>query len=213
MRQRGAFLINIDHHPKSDYGDINIGGSWAASTSLILYNILKIWQVKIDSEMATSFLAGILFDTGSFSNSSTNTEVISVAEELIRLGAKYGKINQALYRKDKNWLSFWALLLSRLQKNDKLKVAYSVVLNEDAGRKDGGGESIANFFNYLNEVRLVMILKEMTDGTIKVSLRTPDRSVDLNRLAKFFGGGGHRQAAGFIIEGRLERERDYWRII
>ncbi len=214
MKEGGVELINIDHHPKSDYGSININYE-TSSTTEILYELFKLWGVEINKDMATSLLAGILVDTGNFSNSATGKETLTIAADLVKLGGRYGQINKRLYEnKDERGLKLWSKLLRRVQKNDKLKVAYSVVLNEDIeGDEAKAIDGAANFLVYLDEVRMAMILKETQNGEIKVSLRALSKGMDVARFARAFGGGGHIKAAGFSIKGRLEKEGNYWKII
>ena len=73
-------------------------------------------------------------------------------------------------------------------------------------------EGLTNFLNCLDNTKVVMVLREK-EGEIKGSLRTTNDSVDLSRLAKLFGGGGHRRAAGFTIKGSLQKTADGWRVI
>ena len=207
-------IINIDHH-KSDYGQINIVDEHSSSTSMILCDIFRIWGVKISQDMATSFLAGIVVDTYSFSNSATSDKSLGLSAELIEQGGRYGRVNQELHKnKTKENLRLWSKVLSRLQKNDKLNVAYSLVLAEDIeeiGKEET--EGMSNFFSQMKEARMTMILKEYGSGEIKVSLRAVDDKLDVAELARRFGGGGHRKAAGFSVYGRLEQEGNGWKII
>jgi len=214
MQDDGINLINIDHH-SSNYGDINIVDTQASATAVILYEIFKLWKVKIDKAMATSLLAGILVDTGSFSNSGTTTMALDIAAELINLGARFGEVSNNIYKsKNNSGLKFWTKVLSRLQKNDKLKVVYSVILREDTiGVSSNELDGVANFFNYLEEAKISMVLKEIENNKIKVSLRSMSDNISVAQIAKFFGGGGHVKAAGFVINGRLEEEKDGWRIV
>ncbi len=212
--QKNIFLINIDHH-FSNYGDINLVDSRASATAVILYEVFRFWGVKINKILATSLLTGILVDTGNFGNSGTTVASLEISAELIRLGARFGQIGRQVYRnKTLSALNLWSKLLSRLQKNVKLKIVYTVILLEDlkdVNKTDLDG--VANFFNYLDEARLTMILKETPGNEIKVSLRTSDDQINLERVAKFFGGGGHIKAAGFIVKGRLEFGPSGWKII
>lgn len=214
-KKLGVELINIDHHPESDCGHININNHQASSTTEILYEIFNIWQIKISKDMATSLLAGILVDTGNFANSATNRSSLEIASDLVELGGRYGYINKQLYQnKHKYGLELWSKVLSRLTKNDRLKVAYSVVLAEDMrGMDSEAADGLTNFFNYLDAGRMVMILREVKNNEIKVSLRALDNNMDVAEFAKFFGGGGHVKAAGFNLRGRLEREGNYWKIV
>ncbi len=213
FKESGINLINIDHHP-SDYGNINVVDVQASSTSVILYEIFRFWEIKINKEMATSLLAGVLVDTGSFSNSGTTTIALDITAELINLGARFGQVNKSIYKsKNNSGLKFWAKVLSRLKKNDKLKVVYSVILQEDViGVSSNDLDGVANFFNYLAEAKVSMVLKEISNNQIKVSLRSMTNNINVAKIANFFGGGGHDKAAGFIINGKLEEEKDGWKI-
>ena len=77
LKERGVKIINIDHHP-SNYGAINIVDDQASSTTVILYDILRVWRVVINKDMATSLLAGILVDTMNFMNSATNDKSLGL---------------------------------------------------------------------------------------------------------------------------------------
>jgi phosphoesterase RecJ-like protein len=73
-------------------------------------------------------------------------------------------------------------------------------------------EGVANFLNSLEGYRAVLVLKEKSDGTVKGSLRTTRDDVDVAAIAKLFGGGGHRKAAGFTMPGRLVETEQGWRV-
>ena len=210
---RGA-IVNIDHH-SSDYGQINIVDIGASSTSMILYDIFKIWGVKISNDMATSLLAGVIVDTYSFSNSATSEWSLELSAELIELGGKYGVVSRELYEnKSRQSLRLWSRVLSRLRKNDRLNVAYSVVLADDIEEiGQEGTEGMSNFFSQMKEARITIILKEYGNGEIKVSMRAVDDKLNVAEFARMFGGGGHKKAAGFTVYGRLEPEGNSWRII
>jgi bifunctional oligoribonuclease and PAP phosphatase NrnA len=214
-KEKGVCIVNIDHHPGSDYGEINIVDDQSSSTSVIVYEIFKFLEININSHVATSLLAGVLVDTNNFSNSGTNNQSMLVASKLVELGGRYGFVNRKLYQNyDENSFRLWSRVLKRLKKNDRLKIAYSIVLSEDV--REVGSEAVdglANFFNHMRDSRVTMILKEVRDGEIKVSLRANEGAVDVARLARVFGGGGHKKAAGFTIAGRLERQGFGWKII
>ncbi|MDZ4230179.1 MAG: DHHA1 domain-containing protein [Candidatus Veblenbacteria bacterium] len=56
------------------------------------------------------------------------------------------------------------------------------------------------------------MLKQKTDGTVKGSLRTTRDDVDVAAVAKLFGGGGHKKAAGFSLPGKLVETPQGWRV-
>lgn len=214
LKERGVKIVNIDHHP-SNYGAINIIDDQASSTSVILYDILKIWVAVINRDMATSLLAGVLVDTMNFMNSATNDKSLRLSAELLQQGAKFNLVSRQLYEtKTKDGLKLWSRLLKRLKKNDKLNIAYSVILAEDveqAGIEET--EGMSNFLSNLTEARISMVIKEIRDGEIRVSIRAIDEQVDVAEMANYFGGGGHKKAAGFTMRGRLEQEGEGWRVV
>ncbi len=209
-----ALLANIDHHP-SAYGDLNLVFPTAPATAMILYKLFKQWQVNLNKEMALSLLAGIVADTNNYTNSSTTVEALEVSAELIRAGANYGQINRYIYRtKDEKVLAWWAKLLSRVKKNDKLKVVYTVILPEDEEKLSRDKlDGATNFFNHVEGARMSLVLRQLSGNRIKASLRSIDQKLDVSKVARWFGGGGHSKAAGFIINGRLEEEGGVWRVI
>lgn len=211
----GVPLINIDHHWQSDYGDINITDSAAASTSLILYDLFNRLGVRINKSMATSLLAGILVDTNSFSNSAASSQSFAAAAALLSSGAGYLLASRALFQPtDLRELKVWAKVLSRLAKNDKLKVAYTFLLEDDSA-DDGQWpvDGVANFFNHLGGVKLSLVLREKENREIKVSLRSNHERIDVAALARLCGGGGHKKAAGFSVRGRLEWHGHSWQVV
>jgi bifunctional oligoribonuclease and PAP phosphatase NrnA len=214
-KQAGVYFINIDHHTNSCFADINIVDKDSASTSLILYKIFKSWVSDIDEIMATQILAGVVADTNGFTNGATSIEAYRVAGELLGLGARYNYVINKFQKNDHNsWFRLWAKVLSRLTKNDKIKLAYSVVLSEDINDGEGAVlDGATNFLSNLEGMRLAIILKENQDGEIKVSLRSIEETINVANLANYFGGGGHARAAGFSIKGRLEKEGNYWQIV
>ena len=214
-KQLGTYFINIDHHPNSDFAEVNIVDANSASTTMILYKVFKALGVEIDGMMATQILAGIVADTNGFANAATSIEAYRVAGELLGLGARYNYVINKFQKNDHDsWFRLWSKLLSRLIKNDKIKLAYSVILAEDISNGEGAVlDGATNFLSNLEGMRLAMILKENQDGEIKVSLRSIEQTINVAQIANYFGGGGHDRAAGFSVRGRLEREGNYWQIV
>ncbi|MDO8537141.1 MAG: DHHA1 domain-containing protein, partial [bacterium] len=72
---------------------------------------------------------------------------------------------------------------------------------------------LSNYLNNISDAKISVLIKEMPDETIKVSLRTNDDLIDVSKFAKMFNGGGHKKAAGFSIKGKLEKTESGWKII
>jgi len=74
-------------------------------------------------------------------------------------------------------------------------------------------EGMSGFLSNLNGVNAVMLLREMAGGKIKGSLRTSKSKIDVSKIARTLGGGGHVKAAGFTVEGKLEKTGSGWKIV
>lgn len=192
----GAFVINIDHHASNDrFGDLNFIDASAASTTVIVYRLLKFLNAEFDAAMATVLLTGIYTDTGSFMHSNTNREAYEVAAELLKLGARPSAIVKVFHDLPLEVLKVWGKVLSNARMT-KEGVVVSMV-QEDSSLLNG----VVDYLNMVPEAKFSLLLNKDRRGSIKASLRTRDDKVDLTALAGEFGGGGHPKASGFTISG------------
>ena len=84
-KNKGYTLINIDHHYTNDFfGDLNLVLADKSSVAEIIFELFKLWQVRIDKEIATALLNGIIFDTGGLSNPATSLEALKIAASLFK---------------------------------------------------------------------------------------------------------------------------------
>lgn len=213
-------LINIDHHPKNDLwkiANLNLVDQKASSASEIVWQIIKKLDIKITRDIATAILTGIYTDTGGFKHSNTTPETLKVASELLNYGAELKKItkNVAL-NKSVASMRLWGIALSRLRKNETLAIVSSVITREDlkaCGATDYDLAGIVNLINVIPEAKAAILFYETADNGIRASLRTEKDEVDVSRIAKLFGGGGHKKAAGFTIAAELKMNGKEWEIV
>ncbi|OGH93860.1 MAG: hypothetical protein A2538_03290 [Candidatus Magasanikbacteria bacterium RIFOXYD2_FULL_41_14] len=207
-----AEIINIDHHPTNElFGTYNLVRPDYSSTSEIIFHFLRFNGAHLNPASATALLTGIITDTDSFTNAATSVSAMAAASELIATGANLNLINDRnVKNKTVGSLRLWGLVLSRLTKHsDELVSTY--VKNEDWLIHDVSeteSEGIANFLNNLDSAKAALILKETSDGKIKGSFRTTRDDTDVSAMAKKLGGGGHKKAAGFTVEGTIESVLD-----
>ncbi len=202
-------IINIDHHISNPhFGHHNLVLPNVSSTSEILHSFFSHTNTHIDATMATSLLAGILYDTDNFTNAATSEQTLRIGSDLIRRGAAVDIVRAGLFRdKSIKTLRVWGLVFSRIQKYEPLDIVYSYISQADLhahGVQEKDYEGIANFFNNLGEGKVSMFLKEQKTGTIKGSFRTTQPDIDVAAWAGFFGGGGHKKAAGFTVDGPID---------
>ena len=217
---RGMPIVNIDHHPKNDiwkYASINVVDEEASSTCEIIYGLFQKLGVPIENDIATMLLTGIYTDTGGFQHTNVSAKTLRVASELMSRGAKLKNISDNVSNhKSPSMLKLWGIALDRITYLRDIKLIYSVITRADIESVGASEQDLAGVVNLISTVAedvVALLLYEVPDGKIKGSLRTESSKIDVARIAKLFGGGGHKKAAGFLIEGRLEKIKDGWKII
>lgn len=210
-------IINIDHHPTNhQFGTINVVEPTAAATTEILYHFFEDQNIPYDKLIATCLLTGIVYDTGGFAHANTTRSIIDIASRLLIKGARLKRITTAAQSKSLATLKLWGIALSRLTHNTRFGLSTTVISQKDLqehGTNEESVEGIANFLNNLSGAKAIMVLKEEADNKIKGSLRTTTPGIDVSGLATELGGGGHKRAAGFTIQGQLKHNGKYWQIV
>jgi bifunctional oligoribonuclease and PAP phosphatase NrnA len=211
--------ITIDHH-YDNKGETTVAlvVPEAAATTQILTEMFKLNGVAITQDIATCLLTGIFTDTGSFMHDSTTPDILVLASELMSKGARLAHIAHETYqKKDLPSLRIWGKALSRVIINTKTGAGVSVITYRDlndcgATLEDLSG--VVNLLNTLPETKFTMLLTEYEPGKIKGSLRSePHKGVDVSVIAKKLGGGGHKLASGFEVEGKIVVKNNQWRVL
>ena len=212
-------IVNIDHHAtNNNYGDINIVIPKASSTSEIVYLIFKTLKYKINPNIATCLLTGILTDTNNFTNGGTTQQSIESASELLKIGANINQIlNANVFNKTIDILKLWGEVLKRIAYNKELNMVITAVFAEDIKKfnleNEEATEGISNYLNNLSkEIKCSLVLKDNGLGKVRGSLRTTREDVDVSKIALLLGGGGHKKAAGFEVSGKLVFNNNIWQI-
>jgi bifunctional oligoribonuclease and PAP phosphatase NrnA len=211
-----APIINIDHHPQSDpFGNIAFVDEHKTSTAEIVFLLLQEMQIDINKEIADMLLAGIVCDTQGFQVASTSAEVLEIAAQLMRHGARMPVITKNLFRvKPLLALKLWGRVLDRVIIDKDSQLAYSVVRQSDfqelrATPQDL--EGVIDLINSVSEASFSMLLSEDGDNIVKGSLRSEEfKKIDVSKIAQLFGGGGHKLASGFRLNGRLKQKAGRW---
>ncbi|MFH0891794.1 MAG: bifunctional oligoribonuclease/PAP phosphatase NrnA [Candidatus Falkowbacteria bacterium] len=217
-RRSGQYVIEFDHHPKmDDYADLEIRLPKSSSTAEVLHDFLKTNGIKPNKNVANCLLAGILIDTGNFLYPSTSDKTVKIGAAMLSAGARLPTIIENTWRnKNLPGMKFWGKAIDNLSVNKKYNFAYTVLTHEDIARSGATEEEfdgIAGFLSNLCGVNGLLVLREEADGRIKGSLRTTHPTVDISKLAKILGGGGHAKASGFVMEGRIENAGQGWRVV
>ncbi len=203
IEERPKFLINIDHHiSNTNYGDLNLIEPDAASTSQVVYNILKANGVEIDADSATCIYTALVTDTGSFQYESVNEKVFECAADLVKSGVKPDFVAKMLFQRDRlSRLRFLAKAYDTLELCCDGKVAIVEITKEmleATGATKDDTEGVVNSIRNIASVEVGLLLREEDEG-IKVSLRSKNY-LDVSEIATKFGGGGHIRASGATIK-------------
>lgn len=213
-------VINIDHHISNEhYGKVNYVDIMSASATELLLPLFEqmeeVYETElIDEDVATLLLTGIITDTGSFQNSNTTPKAFAHAAQLIAYGARQQEIIQHIYKtKQLSQLKLWGRVLSKIQTDEKYKIVWSGVSQQDfkdtESKEEETGDIIDELMTNAPGAEVVLLLKEKSNGTISGSIRTTSTEVDASNIAEMFGGGGHARAAGFVIkDGEFRKHED-----
>ena len=195
-----APLLVIDHHlPHNVFGDDRLIEVGISSTGEMVYELAQALPATVTLSAAKNLFVAICSDTGSFRYDSTRPRTMRIAADLLELGVHPDEVSSALY--DNASLSRLRLLkevLNTLQLHASGRVA--VVHLEDgmldrARAEMDDAEGFVEYPRSLRQVEVAIFFKEHKDGQIGVSLRSKG-NFDVSEVARIFGGGGHRKAAG-----------------
>ena len=200
--------IIVDHHQTNNWSDclLKLLDIEASSTAEIVYQILLDWNVIIDFKIATSIFAGIASDTVFFKYEKNAKKTFQIATELLNSGADKNKIvEQSFDSFDFDLIQLIGEFLTKMQKGNGY--VYSVLDNETFikfGKQRGAREIVANLFaRSIKNFDFGIMAVEFEKDKFAVSFRS--KSVDVSVIAKKFGGGGHKNAAGATIYGNIDQ--------
>lgn len=195
----------IDHHvSNASFADENCIIPDASSTSELVYNLLD--KEKITTEIAECLYLGIVHDTGVFQYSCTSPTTMEIAADLMRKGIRSNEIiDKTFYEKTyaQNQILGRALLESFLFMDGKCIVSYiTKKIMDFHGVTPKDLEGIVSQLRVTKGVEVAILLYETAPQEYKVSLRATG-DVDVSKVAGFFGGGGHKKAAGVTMKGTV----------
>lgn len=196
-------FIAIDHHTgHQEFADITWVDQHRSSSGEMIYDLCRLLGVKITYDMAFCLYTAILTDTGSFKYDSTSAHTLRVAADLLEYGVKPAEICGYIFDNYSiNRLHLLQKVLATLKLFSNNNIAFMRVTQElfaSTGAQPADTELFINFPRSLKCVKVAVFLKETEDNLISVSMRAKGE-VDVAKVARSFGGGGHVNAAGFKL--------------
>ncbi|EKE14930.1 MAG: hypothetical protein ACD_12C00242G0004 [uncultured bacterium] len=204
--------IIIDHHRTNNWTDylLRLIDVESAATCEIIYQIFMDWEAEIDKDMATSLFSGIAGDTVFFKYGENTKQTFKIATYLLDKGADKNKlIDQVFDNFDFDLVQTMGEFLRKMEKGISPvgKFIYSVMNHETFvkfGEHRGARETVANLFaRSIKGFDFGIMAVEYEKGKFAVSFRS--KKVDVSEIAKRFGGGGHKNAAGATIYGNIDQ--------
>ena len=208
--QKNRLLINIDHHISNTwFGDINWVKPKASSASEMIYELFKALDVKMNKKDALFLYTGILADTGSFKYSTTSAFTHKVACDLLEYGLDvYGIYSQLHESKDFSTMKALGKIFQTLQRDKSGRVAWLEVRSSLIKKSPELAEQtddIIHFARSVKGVEVALLFKEVRPRhEVRINFRSRGK-VDVNKLAGFFGGGGHKMASGATVRGNFKK--------
>jgi phosphoesterase RecJ-like protein len=201
------FLINIDHHPgNTEYGQVNWFDPSAAACGEMVFDLIRALGVPLSLEIATHVYLAILTDTGSFHYSGISPRTFAICKEALEAGVDAVQVARNVYDSNNmGRLKLFGAVLSAMQIDRTGRIA--IVYVDHAMAQAAGGsyedtEGLVNLPLTVKEIEAVVFFKEEKDNEYRVSLRSKG-AIDIGAVAKEFGGGGHKNAAGCTVRGAI----------
>ena len=206
VHDRAQVCITIDHHASdTSMAQLNYVDPDAAAACDLVWELLKILGC-IDADQALCVLTGIMTDTGRFSFQNTNPACLVHAAETVEMGAEPNLVAREFFQsRSLPSLRLEQVMLERMMFFCEGQFVFSYLKDsdfEELGAIRDDAEVLIDILRGIAGVGVALILKENGEGEIRGSLRAKD-DTDVAQVARFFGGGGHRAAAGLTFHGSL----------
>ena len=206
--ERG-YVINIDHHTGNTmYGALNWFDESAAACGEMVFDLVRALGVPLTLEIATHVYVAVLTDTGGFHYSNITPRTFEICRMCTEAGVSPAAIARAVYDSNRiGRLKLFRAVLNGMQLDAAERIATLYVTKQmaaDCGATYDDTEGLVNFPLSAREVLAVVFFKENGKDDWRVSLRSKG-DLDINVIAREFGGGGHKNASGCGVRGTLEQ--------
>ncbi|HEX6585716.1 MAG TPA: bifunctional oligoribonuclease/PAP phosphatase NrnA [Solirubrobacterales bacterium] len=205
LRDGSHKVINIDHHhDNTRFGTVNLIDVNASCTAEIVYDLAGLLGVEMTPELANALYVALVTDTGKFMYENTDERSHRMAAGLIEAGVQVNEIYRRLYEHAPlEKLKLLARALKRVELRDEGRLSVTYISTDDyssTGASEALTEGVIDHLRTIDGTVVAAVVRDQTESgraARKVSMRSTDGSVDVSAIARVYGGGGHRRAAGF----------------
>ena len=195
----------VDHHATNSTGsEYCFVDETASSTGVILYRMIKRLGISISPNVAECLFSTIVGDTGSFRYSNTCSETFTIAADLVNCGADPEKISRFIYDNEPlRKVMLRTLAMNTLEVTGKIAFLHvSSEMFQQTGTEKEHTEGLVSMARSIEGIEVAVFLRQESAIGWKVSLRSKEY-VDVAQIARRYGGGGHRKAAGCVVSAPL----------
>lgn len=211
---RDDAVVVLDHHPTSaeSIPGPGVRDPSACATGEIVYDLLRLGDPGDDWEPAIieALYAAIETDTGSFRFSNTTPRTHMIAADLLRRGVDPEQVYRHLHGTvPLKRLGILRIALNNLETDPDLPITWITIPREVTHDMDATADDLEGVAEYARSVEgteVALLFRETLDGATKVSFRS-NGAVDVNAVAREFGGGGHVKASGALVGGPIAATR------
>jgi len=205
---RAPLVLNVDHHhDNTRFGDLDLIVADASSTGEVLRDLFSELDVELTPELAEPLYIALVTDTGRFQYTNTTPKALRLAADLVDSGADIHAVFQEVYESvEFAKLKLLARALDRAEVLEGGRIVVSHLLRTDfadVGASEPYSEGIIDYLRAVEGAELAVLIREQLSESAqahKGSLRSSIDELDVSAIARRFGGGGHRQAAGFSTD-------------
>lgn len=203
--------INIDHHMgNTDFATINWVDINRPAVGEMITLIARELKISLSGPIGEALYLSIATDTGFFTYGNTKPETLEIIADILRHGLQ---LDEFVPKIRNQWtmkrIKLWTLALDKIQLYHNEQTAMIFVTQEMLTDTDTGGpdcEGLVNFIRRIRKVRVAIVVREDSQHRFKFSLRSSG-SDNVQIIASMFGGGGHKNASGGMIESSAENVR------
>ena len=206
LNKNNIYTVNIDHHPDLNDGRFNDNyiNIDAAATGEMVYDFLIDNNINLNQLMAQGIYTAVMTDTGSFRHNNTNQKSHKIAMDCIDYGVDNSKIYQSIYEnRSKAQVSLLAKVIDNLRYDSDGQIASFIIsreMIESSGAISQDIDGFTDFVRTIKGVEISIMIYESDSNRCRINFRSKGK-YKINDVAKSFGGGGHKFAAGAIADG------------
>lgn len=206
--RRSKKVAILDHHPNPEpEADAYLIRPEAAAAGVIIAEYAQHLGVEVTADMAQSLFCAIVTDTGRFQYQNADAEAFEVASFLVERGASPSEVSLNVYQSfTLSFLHLKSAVMGRIVTFERGKVAYSYTTIADLERTGASldeSDGLVDVVRSVSGSEVALFLKEVPGGKVRGNLRSKSGR-DISGVARELGGGGHRAASGFTIEGSVD---------